>query len=248
MPSVPNPFRGISDGFLRWLDRIAEDGLVRMFVRWLGAMFGRRMVEKKRLDGEEILAEARHSWIAYFYPDTHSEKTKIPHPLLRSPVLIGLLIPVFALVLMRMPIDHAWIILAVVIFLIVWVWFWTLDVARDRLVVTDSRVFRVWGVLTLHEAEMEIVRVLDVTVDRPWYLRMVGSGHLTLENAAQEQGLKQIRLIPEASGVAARIHRRRRKMMGLLGDEDSATEAQDKPAPPSAHPRKPRPVSARWSR
>jgi uncharacterized membrane protein YdbT with pleckstrin-like domain len=248
MPTLPNPFRGISDGFLRWLDRIAEDGLVRMFWRWLTAMFGRRMVAKKLLSGEEVISQALHSWVAYVYPATHTHE-KIPPAIVRSPVLVTLLgIPLLVLGLPRMPVDQAWAAIVIVLAVFAWAFYWALDVARDRFVITDSRVFRVWGVFSLHEAEMEIVRVLDITVEKPWYLRLVGSGHLILENAAQEQGLREIHLIPQASERAMAIHRRRRKMLGLLGDEDSATDAQDKPVPRSQHPRKPRPVTARWSR
>src|SRR5690606_36836206 len=139
-----------------------------------------------------------------------------------------------------------WFAIVVVFGILAYSFYRILLIARDRFVITDSRVFRVWGVFSLHEAEMEIVRVLDITVDRPWYLRLVGSGNLVLENAAQEQGLKRIWLVPRASQLTIAIHRRRRQMMGLLGDEESETPPPK--VPPSAHPRKPRPVTARRRR
>lgn len=221
------------DSFLRWLDRIAEDGLVRMFWRWLTAMFGRRMVARKLIAGEEIISIALHSWVAYVVP-----------------VLICLVGVVLGIVwLPRVPVDYAWFAILVVFGIIGYGFYKVLEVARDRFVITDSRVFRVWGVFSLHEAEMEIVRVLDITVERPWYLRLVGSGNLVLENAAQEQGLREIHLIPRAPERAQAIHRRRRQMMGLMGDEDSATEpVEPKKVPPSQHPRRPRPVTARRHR
>lgn len=228
-----NPVSGIFDGFVRWLDRIAEDGLIRMFWQWLTAVFGRRMVARKLIAGEEVISVALHSWVAYVVP-----------------VLIGLggiLIGVFWL--WRVPVNAAWFAIAVVLGILGYSFYKILYVARDRFVITDSRVFRVWGVFSLAEAEMEIVRVLDITVKRPWYLRLVGSSHLILENAAQAQGLREIHLIPRASERAIAIHRRRRKMMGLAGDEDSATPPQDtKKTPPSEHRRRPRPVTARRSR
>ena len=92
-----------------------------------------------------------------------------------------------------------------------------MTIIRDRFVVTDSRVFRVWGVWTLHEAEMEIVRVLDITVERPWYLRPFSAGHIILENAAQAGA--GLRVVPDPEMIAMAIHRRRREMMGLGGDD-----------------------------
>lgn len=220
------------DGVVRWLDRIAEDGLIRVFWRWITTMFGRRMVARKLIAGEEVISVALHSWIAYVVP-----------------VLIGVVGLVIGVVLLpQVPVDAAWFAIAVVLGILGYSFYKVLEVARDRFVITDSRVFRVWGVFSLREAEMEIVRVLDITVDRPWYLRLVGSGNLVLENAAQEQGLRRIWLIPRAPERAMAIHRRRRKMMGLMGDEDSGTEPQGSKLPRSQHPRKPRPVTARRHR
>jgi uncharacterized membrane protein YdbT with pleckstrin-like domain len=220
------------DSLVSWLDRIAEDGLLRMFWRWITALFGRRMVARKLIAGEEVISVALHSWIAYVVP-----------------VLIGLAGVVLGVLwLPRVPVDVAWFAIAVVFGILGYSFYKILQVARDRFVITDSRVYRVWGVFSLREAEMEIVRVLDITVDRPWYLRLVGSGNLILENAAQEQGLREIQLIPRAAERAMAIHRRRRKMMGLMGDEDSGTEPQERKVPRSQHPRRPRPVTARRHR
>ena len=220
------------DGVVRWLDRIAEDGLIRVFWRWITTMFGRRMVARKLIAGEEVISVALHSWIAYVVP-----------------LLIGVVgLAIGVVLLPQVPVDAAWFAIAVVLGILGYSFYKVLEVARDRFVITDSRVFRVWGVFSLREAEMEIVRVLDITVDRPWYLRLVGSGNLVLENAAQEQGLRRIWLIPRAPERAMAIHRRRRKMMGLMGDEDSGTEPQGSKLPRSQHPRKPRPVTARRHR
>ena len=220
------------DGFVRWLDRIAEDGLVRMFWRWLTAIFGRRMVSRKLIAGEEVISIALHSWVAYV----------VPALICLAGVVLGIVW------LPRVPVNYAWFAILVVLGILGYGFYKVLEVARDRFVITDSRVFRVWGVLSLREAEMEIVRVLDITVDRPWYLRLVGSGNLILENAAQEQGLREIHLIPRVHERAMAIHRRRRKMMGLMGDDDSGTEPTERTVPRSQHPRRPRPVTARRRR
>lgn len=233
MAAAPrNPFGGLTEGFFRWLDRIAEDGLLRMFGRWATAMFGRRVVSRKLIAGEEVLSVALHSWIAYVVPALIT--------------LAGLVLGV--LWLPQVGVDVVWFAFVIVFGILGYGFYKLLEVSRDRFVITDSRVFRVWGVFSLQEAEMEIVRVLDITVERPWYLRLVGSGHLILENAGQEQGLREVRLIPQASERAMVIHRRRRKMLGLFGDEDTGTAPQEEKPPRSQHPRKPRPVSARRHR
>ncbi len=220
------------DAFLRWLDRIAEDGILRLFFRWITAMFGRRMVSRKLIAGEQVLSVALHSWVAYVVP-----------------VLIGIAGVVLGIVwLPRVPVSSAGFAFVIVFGILGYSFYKILDVARDRVVITDSRVFRVWGVFSLKEAEMEIVRVLDITVDRPWYLRLVGSGNLVLENAAQEQGLREIHLIPRASERAIAIHRRRRQMMGLANEEEAGTEVVEQRVPRSQHPRRPRPVTARRTR
>jgi hypothetical protein len=53
---------------------------------------------------------------------------------------------------------------------------------------------------------MPLSRVLDITVDRPFLMRPFGCGHLVLENAAQEQGLRAIRMIPRPNERALLIH------------------------------------------
>jgi hypothetical protein len=65
---------------------------------------------------------------------------------------------------------------------------------------------RVSGVYSRKAAWMPLSRVLDITVDRPLWLRPIRAGHLTLENAAQEQGLREFRFIPHPNERALRIH------------------------------------------
>jgi hypothetical protein len=73
---------------------------------------------------------------------------------------------------------------------------------QDRFVVTDKRIFRIQGVFNQHLAAMPLSRIVDVTLEEPFWGRFSGwrtpYGHLTFENAGQEQGLREIRYIPEA--------------------------------------------------
>ncbi len=227
---------GVYGSIVRWLDRIAEDGLLRMFWWRIKGMFGHRMVARKLIPGERVISEVMHANILYVVPALIA--------------LFGL----FLLVrwLPSVSADNAWFPFLLILGILGYAFYRFLKIRRDRFVVTDSRVFRVWGVFTLHEAEMEIVRVLDITVERPWYLRPLGTGNVILENAAQEQGLRDIRFVPDPELIAMDIHRRRRQMMGLGGGGDLADAGDGGPAAPPPrrrrrpdHPRSPGPITAR---
>jgi len=222
---------GVSDRTVRWLDRVAEDGVVRLAWWRVRSWFGHRMVARKLIPGERVIAEVKHSHIAYTLPIVLA--------------VLGLFLAVRWLPFISA--DSAWFGIAVVVGLLGYAFYRYLSISRDRFVITDSRVFRVWGVFSLQEAEMEIVRVLDITVQRPWYLRPFATGHVVLENAAQEQGLREIHLVPEPQKIALAIHRRRRQMMGLGGDAESATPAQSatRSRRRADHPRSPGPITAR---
>jgi hypothetical protein len=225
---------GAYDRFVQWLDRIAEDGLLRMLWWRITNWFRNKRVEHKLIPTERVRSRVMHSKILYIPPGLIA--------------LLGLLLLVFWLPFV--PADSALIPALLVFGILGYACYRILVIRRDVFVVTDSRVFRVWGVFTLNEAEMEIVRVLDITVQRPWYLRPFATGHIILENAAQEQGLREIRVVPEPELIAKDIHSRRREMMGLGGGEESVTPP---PRPPSApqrprrpdHPRSPGPITAR---
>ena len=62
----------------------------------------------------------------------------------------------------------------------------------DRFVVTNMRVFRVQGVLSQSLATMPLRRILDITVKKPFWGRLLGYGDFVFESAAQEQGLREI--------------------------------------------------------
>lgn len=222
---------GVSDRTVRWLDRVAEDGVVRLGWWRVRSWFGHKMVARKLIPGERVIAEVKHSGLLYAVP-----------------VLLGAL-GLFLAVrwLPFISADSAWFGIAVVVGLLGYAFYRFLSINRDRFVITDSRVFRVWGVFSLQEAEMEIVRVLDITVVRHWYLRPFGTGHVILENAAQEQGLRDIHFVPDPQKIALAIHRRRRQMMGLGGDEETATPAQttSRRRRRADHPRSPGPITAR---
>lgn len=75
---------------------------------------------------------------------------------------------------------------------------WVLaDQFRDRFVVTNQKVYRVHGNINQIRASMPLTRILDITVDRPVIGRILGYGHFVFESAAQDQGLREIKWVPE---------------------------------------------------
>lgn len=216
----------LTDRFVRWLDRVAEDGLIRLLWWQVKSWFGHRMVARKLVSGERIITEVPHSGILYILPV--------------GVALVGLFLAVRWAPFVSASV--AWFAILLVVGLLGYAFFKALYTSRDRFVVTDSRVFRVWGLFSLREAEMEIVRLLDITVLRPWYLRPFNSGHLVLENAAQQQGIRDIKYVPRPEDIARVIHKRRREMSGA--GPKPPEKKKPNPRRPD-HPATNRPVTAR---
>ncbi|MDN5761681.1 MAG: PH domain-containing protein [Microlunatus sp.] len=75
---------------------------------------------------------------------------------------------------------------------------WSLaDQYRDRFVVTNQKVYRVHGNIDQVRASVPLTRILDITVDRPALGRLLGFGHFVFESAAQDQGLREIKWVPQ---------------------------------------------------
>ena len=221
MRSPRDILAGVQQNLADWLGRVADDGGVATISRrrmgnFLSPenLFGHRRVVDKLIPNERTI-------------DVHRTRRRSRHPEVTHSKILYIVPGLIALfgffLLLRwvlfVPLDDIGFPLLVVLGILGYAGFRFLKIIRDRFVVTDSRVFRVWGVWSLHEAEMEIVRVLDITVERPWYLRPFSAGHIILENAAQEQGLRELRVVPDPEMIATAIHRRRREMMGLGGED-----------------------------
>lgn len=69
----------------------------------------------------------------------------------------------------------------------------------DWFVVTDMRILRIQGVLNVRHAAMSLSRIVDFTMEEPFWGQLMGYGHLVFENAAQDQGLREIRCVGEVS-------------------------------------------------
>jgi hypothetical protein len=147
-------------------------------------------VDLRLVPGEQVIDEVRHVWVLFVWP-----------------VFVIVVAVVVALAaLLAAPVETLWVPLLAALLLAGYGLDRFLRAWRDRLVITDSRVMRVSGVYSRRAAWMPLSRVLDITVDRPLWLRPLHAGHLTLENAAQEQGLREFRFIPHPNRPALLIH------------------------------------------
>jgi uncharacterized membrane protein YdbT with pleckstrin-like domain len=72
-----------------------------------------------------------------------------------------------------------------------------LEEYRDRFVITNQRVFRVHGVLSVARASVPLLRILDITVRKSFIGRWLNYGHFIFESAAQVQGLNEIRYVKD---------------------------------------------------
>lgn len=131
-----------------------------------------------RDEGEVIVDEVRHHWVAYIRPAFEA--------------FVGVVL------LVSSPFVHvniAWIFLIGSFVLLLHAAWGALREHRDRFVITNMRVFRLHGVLTSNLATMPLHRILDITVKKPLIGRVFGYGHFVFESAAQEQGLRDIRYV-----------------------------------------------------
>jgi hypothetical protein len=149
-------------------------------VSWLRSRIPDPEIRKHLLrdEGEVIVDEVPHHWIVYLLPGLEA--------------VLGL--GVFALFLVT-PVEVAWLPLLVALVILAHAGYKSLREHMDRFVVTNMRVFRVHGVFSQKLGTMPLARILDISVVKPMSGRIFGYGHFTFENAAQSQGLREIRYV-----------------------------------------------------
>jgi hypothetical protein len=76
-----------------------------------------------------------------------------------------------------------------------------LSVYHDWFVITDMRIFRIRGVFNQRAAAMSLSRIVDFTMEQPLMGQLLGYGHFVFENAAQDQGLREIRYLNDVVAV-----------------------------------------------
>lgn len=141
-------------------------------------------------EGEQVIDVVRHHWIVYSRSVTES--------------LIALLLWVCAVV---GPIQFGWLFLLAGLGVLIHAAWYTLCQHMDVFVITNMRVFRARGVLSVRVATVPIQRILDITVDKPLLGRLSGYGHIIFESAAQKQGMRDIRYIGDPDGRDLTIQR-----------------------------------------
>lgn len=148
--------------------------------RWLRRSLGDPRIVRHLLadEGEVVVDEVRHHWVVFVVP-----------------MLECVLALVLLVVMATADLSIAWVPLVVALFLLGHGGWHALEQHMDRFVITNMRVFRVSGVLTKKVATTPIMRILDITVDKPFTGRILGYGHFIFESAAQEQGLRDIRYV-----------------------------------------------------
>ncbi|MFT4217634.1 MAG: PH domain-containing protein [Micropruina sp.] len=128
-------------------------------------------------EGEYILEEIRRHWVTRLWPCTW--------------VLFGMI----CLAVMPLLGEGWWLAMAVGVLVGVG-GFWRMHSEyMDRFVVTNLRVFRVHGVFDQRCASMPLARVLDISMQRPFWGQIFGYADFVFENAAQDQGLREIRFV-----------------------------------------------------
>jgi uncharacterized membrane protein YdbT with pleckstrin-like domain len=99
-----------------------------------------------------------------------------------------------------------------------------LEEYRDRFVITNQRVFRVNGVVPTARASVPLLRILDITVNKPVIGRWLNYGHFVFESAAQVQGLNKITFVKD---IDQREDVLRMVMSGDMPQQISASAEDD---------------------
>lgn len=129
-------------------------------------------------EGEHIIDLVRHHWWAYW-----------------RPALWALLVPLLWYIALFGPIQWGWLFILGGLAAGGWAIYRALWIRMDVFVITNMRVFRASGLFSISVATMPMSRILDITVHKPFWGRIIGYGHFVFESAAQEQGLRDIRVI-----------------------------------------------------
>ena len=141
-------------------------------------------------EGEHVIDEVRHHWVVYLRPAAEL-------------LLAAALLAVFWVSSLQV----AWVPLLLSAAVAAHAAYLALSEHVDRFVITNMRVFRIWGLFARRLATMPIVRILDITVDKPFLGRLLGFGHFVFESAAQDQGLRDIRYVGDPDGRDLTIQR-----------------------------------------
>lgn len=162
-------------------------------------------------EGEVVIDEVRHHWVVFFVPML---EVALAAAMLVTMLLLSLNAAGVVLFLVLLLLGHA---------------FWRfLTEHRDRFVITNMRVMRIRGVFSQRVATTPIMRILDITLDKPMVGRFFGYGHFIFESAAQDQGFREIKYVSRPDERDLTIQRviqrtglRASASVDVVKDEDS---------------------------
>ena len=80
-----------------------------------------------------------------------------------------------------------------------------LEWREDWFVVTDRRLLMRTGLITRRVAMMPLIKVTDMSYDRPLAGRIFGYGEIVIESAGQDQALRKITHLPQPDGLYLEI-------------------------------------------
>ena len=102
--------------------------------------------------------------------------------------------------------DALWGPLACLLLLLVWVLDDVADWYCDRLVVTDKRIYRRYGVVTQHSPSISLTAIAYVDASVPPIGRLIGYGTLSLDSVAQRDApLSRFDHVPDVVAVSHAI-------------------------------------------
>jgi hypothetical protein len=212
-------------------------------VRWLRRAIADPKIVRHLLadEGEVVVDEVRHHWVVYLVP------------VLECLVALALFVA-----MLYLPVEAAWVPFAGALVILGHAGWRALCEHMDRFVITNMRVFRVSGVLTKKIATTPIMRILDITVDKPFIGRILGYGHFIFESAAQEQGLRDIKYVgkPDQRDLTIQRLLQRAGLRATAKEQDEDDQAAAEAASGTGgskvvrsaranHPRRPGPPTAR---
>jgi uncharacterized membrane protein YdbT with pleckstrin-like domain len=95
-----------------------------------------------------------------------------------------------------------------------------LETRSHRYEVTTERDRVSTGIFSRHTTELELYRVRDYTLVEPFWLRLIGRGHLILETADRSNPHLVIRAVPGAATLKDQIRTHTERMRRLRGVRD----------------------------
>jgi uncharacterized membrane protein YdbT with pleckstrin-like domain len=92
--------------------------------------------------------------------------------------------------------------------------------------VTTERVRLTTGILSRHSSELELYRVRDYTTVEPFWLRLVGRGHIVLQTADHSTPEFTLRAIPGVASLRDQIRANTEQMRQRRGVRDIELDPQ----------------------